>query len=61
MTTTIHDKYDMLLEQDPNHECEGFGKDKVCVRIVALAELPTRFGDFHINRLFPPPRQSSEP
>ena len=48
MTTTIHDKYDMLLEQDPNHECEGFGKDKVCVRIVALAELPTRFGDFHI-------------
>ncbi|HAV76827.1 MAG TPA: GTP cyclohydrolase II [Anaerolineae bacterium] len=48
MTTTIHNKFDLLLEQDPNHECEGFGKDKVCVRIVALAELPTRFGDFHI-------------
>jgi len=48
MTTTIHDKYDWLLEQDPEHECEGFGKDKVCVRIVALAELPTRFGNFHI-------------
>lgn len=48
MTTTIHDKFDMLLEQDPNHECGGFGKDNVCVKIVALAELPTRFGNFHI-------------
>jgi GTP cyclohydrolase II len=38
----------MLLEQDPEHECEGFGRDKVCVRVVALAELPTRFGNFHI-------------
>ncbi|MFN8405051.1 MAG: GTP cyclohydrolase II [Anaerolineales bacterium] len=24
------------------------GKDKVCVRVVAMAELPTRFGEFHI-------------
>jgi len=48
MTTTIHAKFDMLLEQDPEHECPGLGKDHICVRIVALAELPTRFGNFHI-------------
>jgi GTP cyclohydrolase II len=38
----------MLLKSDPDHECEGLGKDNVCVRIVAMAELPSRFGDFHI-------------
>jgi GTP cyclohydrolase II len=48
MTTTMHEKFDLLLEQDPNHDCPGLGRDKICVRIVAMAELPTRFGDFHI-------------
>ncbi len=48
MTTTMHDQFDLLLEQDPEHECDGLGKDKICVRLVAMAELPTRFGDFHI-------------
>lgn len=48
MTTTMHEKFDRLLETEGDHECEGLGKDKVCVRIVAMAELPTRFGDFHI-------------
>ena len=48
MTTTMHEKFDLLLETEGDHECEGFGKDKVCVRIVAMAELPSRFGDFHI-------------
>ncbi|HKY56134.1 MAG TPA: GTP cyclohydrolase II [Anaerolineales bacterium] len=48
MTTTMHEKFDMLLETDPDHHCEGLGRDKVCVRLVAMAELPTRFGDFHI-------------
>ena len=48
MTTTMHDKFDVLLEQEGDHECEGLGRDKVCVRVVAMAELPTRFGDFHI-------------
>jgi len=48
MTTTMHEKFDLLLEQDPDHNCPGLGKDKICVRIVAMAELPTRFGDFHI-------------
>jgi len=48
MTTTMHDKFDLLLEQDPEHKCPGLGKDNVCVSLVAMAELPTRFGDFHI-------------
>jgi len=48
MTTTMHEKFDVLLETEGDHDCEGLGKDKVCVRIVAMAELPTRFGDFHI-------------
>lgn len=48
MTTTIHEKFDVLLETEGDHDCPGLGKDKICVRIVALAELPTRFGDFHI-------------
>ncbi|HEU0296518.1 MAG TPA: GTP cyclohydrolase II [Anaerolineales bacterium] len=48
MTTTLHEQFDVLLEQDGDHECEGLGKDKVCVHVVAMAELPTRFGDFHI-------------
>jgi GTP cyclohydrolase II len=37
-----------LVARDRNHDCEGFGKSKACVRVVAAAELPTRFGDFKI-------------
>ncbi len=48
MTTTMHEKVDVLLATEGDHECEGLGKDNICVRIVAMAELPTRFGDFHI-------------
>jgi GTP cyclohydrolase II len=48
MTTTMHDKFDLLIENDPEHNCPGLGKDNICVRLVAMAELPTRFGDFHI-------------
>jgi GTP cyclohydrolase II len=48
MTTTMHEKFDVLLEKDGDHECEGLGRNKVCVRVVAMAELPTRFGEFHI-------------
>jgi GTP cyclohydrolase II len=44
----MHEKFDLLLAKEGDHECEGLGKDKACVRIVAMAELPTRFGDFHI-------------
>lgn len=48
MITNLHEKFDVLLQTEGEHECEGIGKDKVCVRVVAMAELPTRFGDFHI-------------
>jgi GTP cyclohydrolase II len=48
MSTVMHEKLKELLRNDPDHECEGLGRDKVCVRIAAMAELPSRFGDFHI-------------
>ena len=48
MTTITHEKIQLLLEESVEHECEGVGKDGVCVRIEAIAELPSRFGDFHI-------------
>lgn len=37
-----------LVELDKTHECEGFGKDHVCVQIAAVAELPSRFGEFQV-------------
>ena len=48
MTTTMHGQFNVLLEKDPEHNCPGLGRDNICVRLVAMAELPTRFGDFHI-------------
>jgi len=48
MTTTMHEKFDVLLETEGDHDCPGLGRDNICVRIVAMAELPSRFGDFHI-------------
>ena len=37
-----------LLDENRDHDCEGYGPDKVCVRIAAIADLPSRFGDFHV-------------
>jgi GTP cyclohydrolase II len=37
-----------LLDENRDHDCTGVGEDHICVRIAAIAELPTRFGDFHI-------------
>jgi GTP cyclohydrolase II len=37
-----------LVERDQDHECDGFGPSKVCVRVVAVADLPTRFGRFRL-------------
>ena len=48
MTTFTHEQIELLLEENCCHECEGVGKEHVCVRIEAIAELPSRFGDFHI-------------
>ncbi len=37
-----------LLNESKEHNCEGFGKDHICMRIAAIADLPTRFGNFQI-------------
>lgn len=37
-----------LVLRDRDHECEGFGPARVCVRVVAVARLPTRAGPFRI-------------
>jgi GTP cyclohydrolase II len=46
--TAKDDALARLVERDQDHECEGFGPSKVCVRVVAVAQLPTRFGPFRI-------------
>src|SRR5512138_2364731 len=47
MTTAMHEKLDILLDRtDRNYERRD--KDDLAVRVVAMAELPTRFGNFHI-------------
>lgn len=43
-----HMQIKQLLEENRDHECGGFGRDRVCVKIVAIADLPSRFGDFHV-------------
>ena len=37
-----------LLDENRNHDCHGVGKDKICVRIAAIAELPSRFGQYQV-------------
>lgn len=37
-----------IVERDREHECEGLGEQRVCVKAVAVADLPTRFGDFRL-------------
>ena len=46
--TSIDARLQELVERDRDHECPGFGTAQVCVRIVAAAKLPSRFGDFRI-------------
>ncbi len=46
--TSLHEQMEVILAENETHKCEGVGKNKVCVRVVAMAELPSRFGDFHI-------------
>ncbi|MBP1706165.1 MAG: cyclohydrolase [Chloroflexi bacterium] len=43
-----HLTFDELLESGRDHQCSGLGPDHVCVKIAAVADLPTRFGKFHI-------------
>jgi GTP cyclohydrolase II len=37
-----------LVERDRDHDCRGFGSRRVCVRVAAVADMPTRFGDFRM-------------
>ena len=37
-----------LLDEGLKHACDGYGRDRVCVKIAAIAELPSRFGDFQV-------------
>jgi GTP cyclohydrolase II len=37
-----------LVARDREHDCEGFGPHGICVKVDAVANLPTRFGDFRI-------------
>ena len=39
---------DEILEAESHHDCAGVGPHKICVRIVSIAELPSRFGNFQI-------------
>ena len=37
-----------LVERDKDHDCGGFGVHHICVRVDAVADLPSRFGKFRI-------------
>jgi len=39
---------DDLVERDKDHDCAGFGPHHICVRVAAVADLPSRFGEFRI-------------
>src|ERR1700737_1270353 len=39
---------DELVERDKDHDCAGFGAARICGRVAAVAELPSRFGRFRI-------------
>jgi GTP cyclohydrolase II len=43
-----HMKIKELLDESRAHQCDGVGPDNACVTIAAIAELPSRFGQFHI-------------
>jgi len=44
----LHLPIEQLLDESRAHECDGCGEEHICVKIASIAELPTRFGDFHI-------------
>lgn len=37
-----------LLDENHEHSCEGYGCEHICVKIAAIAELPSRFGQFQV-------------
>lgn len=40
-----------LVERNRGHSCPDLGPEQVCVRMEAVADLPTRFGDFRVAGL----------
>jgi GTP cyclohydrolase II len=42
------EEIDAILEAEKDHCCGGIGEHKICVRIVAIADFPSRFGTFQI-------------
>jgi GTP cyclohydrolase II len=46
--TMSHMQIKELLDENRQHTCEGYGNNHICVRIAAIADLPSRFGDFHV-------------
>ncbi len=39
---------DEILRTEADHDCSGVGEKKICVKIVAIADLPSRFGRFQV-------------
>ena len=39
---------DTILKAEADHDCEGVGVNRICVKIAAIADLPTRFGRFQV-------------
>ena len=50
-----HPKFDSLIQRDGAHTCDGYGSQRVCLRIAATADLPTRFGAYHVVAFSHPP------
>jgi GTP cyclohydrolase II len=46
--TEAPDPLKNLVDREREHDCDGYGKERLCVRPVGIAELPTRFGRFRI-------------
>jgi GTP cyclohydrolase II len=42
------EEIEQVLKTEADHECPGVGEQKICVRIVAIADLPSRFGRFQV-------------
>jgi len=47
-TLTSVPTLDELVARDKEHDCDGFGAQAICVKVEAVADLPTRFGNFRI-------------
>ncbi len=39
---------DAILREEAEHDCAGIGEKGICVKIVGIADLPTRFGQFQV-------------